>query len=368
MPSAGQSSLSPGELREITQRREAGESWESIDASIGRTTRHAYSRARGSGALARALEGRDAVQIPPKRPESANGAIMAGSTRPVIQGITAGESLDPEAVWAKAEALWRKQQAEAARRETQKIRFGYGPACIIFASDLHLGGHGVDYPRVRNEASIMRDIPNSGVWLAGDVIDNFIWQWCASIRHQTEITIPEELVLAKTVLDMIGPNLIASVGGNHDAWSIKAAGIDILRDLTTRVRPDVLYDTDDCAANVEVGTSVTRVRVRHKWRGTSIWNATHGQERAGRFDNDADVYVGAHTHTEGSARSFSVGGVKKLAIQLGAYKRDDAYARTNGFAKPDSSTAVALIIDEKGRRVAVEYLELAAEMMYRMSR
>lgn len=371
-PTAGGTSLTDAQLRQIAAMRANGEGWDDIDRTMGRVARHAYGRAQRAGIVARVLAEGAMEPLPaprpPARPESANGAILAGETGPTIHGVKAGETLDPEVVWAKAESIWRKQQAEAERRESQVIRFAHGPACIVFAADLHLGGQGVDYPRIRNEAEIMRDIPNCGVWLAGDVIDNFIWQWCASIRHHTEITIPEEHVLAKTVLDILGPRLIASVGGNHCGWSRKAAAIDVLRDLTARVRPDVLYDTDDCTANVEVGPSVTRIRVRHKWRGSSIYNATHGQERAARWDDDADVYVGAHTHTEGTARSFTVGGKKKLAIQLGAYKRIDDYARVNGFAKPDSATAVALIIDEKGRRVAVEYLELAAELMYRMTR
>lgn len=371
----GTSSLTPGELRDIHARKAANERWSAIEAAVGRTCRDAYLRATHNGALERALEdgaGDRATPIAPRitvEPQPARpGAIIAGDDGPTITGVQAGEGPDPAAVWAKAEAIWQKQKTEAERRQSQTIRFAHGPACLVFMADLHLGGQGVDYPRIKREAELARDIPNCGIWLAGDVIDSFIWAWCAGIRHHTEITIPEEYVLAKTVLDIVGPRLVASVGGNHCAWGQKASGYNILRDMTARVRPDVLYDTDDCLATVEVGGSSTRVRVRHKWRGSSIYNSTHGQERAARWDEDADIYVGAHTHTEGAARSFSVGGAKKLAIQLGAYKRIDDYARVNGFPYPDGATAVAVIIDEKGRRVAVEYLELAAEMMYRMTR
>ena len=369
---AGTSSLSNEELRLIYQLKAEGYKQRVIDERVGRPVKSAYLRASKNGALAAALADGVVIHAPSAKPAEraaeALRAIVAGDDGPTITGVTAAEHPDPEKVWAKAEAIWLKQQAEAERRQSQVIRFAHGPACIVFMADLHLGGQGVDYPRIKREAELARDIPNCGIWLAGDVIDNFIWQWCAGIRHHTEITIPEEYVLAKTVLDIVGPRLVASVGGNHCAWGRKASGYDILRDMTARVRPDVLYDADDCLATVEVGGSSTRIRVRHKWRGSSIYNSTHGQERAARWDEDADVYVGAHTHTEGAARSFTVGGDKKLAIQLGAYKRIDDYARVNGFSKPDGATAVALIIDEKGRRVAVEYLEMAAEIMHRMMR
>lgn len=381
----GGTSLDDDTLRLVHGWREAGMEWADVDARLDRegSVKSAYLRARRGGALAAALgiaaapvttvePSRTTAQAVEVAPIAAHAAasprmiVSAGDDGPEIRGVVAGEAPDPDEVWRKAEAVWHKQETEAARKADQVIRFNHGPACLVFMADLHLGGQGVDYPRIRREAELARDIPNAGVWLAGDVIDNFIWGWAASIRQHTEITIPEERVLAKTVLDILGPRLIASVGGNHCGWSRKAAGIDVLRDLTARVRPDALYDTDDCTARVEVGPASVTVRVRHKWRGNSIYNATHGQERAARWDDDADIYVGAHTHTEGTARSFSVGGAKKLAVQLGAYKRIDDYARTNGFPKPDGSTAVAVIINERGQWFAVEHLELAAEIMYRL--
>lgn len=70
---AGASSLSPGQLREIALRKEAGESWDVIERALGRTCRDAWLRAKANGALARALAGGEdtpAPETPPTRQET----------------------------------------------------------------------------------------------------------------------------------------------------------------------------------------------------------------------------------------------------------------------------------------------------------
>lgn len=82
---AGESTLTPAELRTIHGLRESFVEWDAIDAQLGRVVRHAYGRARRGGALAAAL-GEGAATVPVavagagERRESGNGAILAGET------------------------------------------------------------------------------------------------------------------------------------------------------------------------------------------------------------------------------------------------------------------------------------------------
>lgn len=89
---AGSSSLTPGQLREIALRKEAGESWGVIERALGRTCRDAYLRANRNGALARALAGAgdaDADAGPPttaaETGEPLRSCLPAAGASPTIE-------------------------------------------------------------------------------------------------------------------------------------------------------------------------------------------------------------------------------------------------------------------------------------------
>ena len=100
----------------------------------------------------------------------------------------------------------------------------------------------------------------------------------------------------------------------------------------------------------DVGPHEFKIWTRHKWRGSSIYNATHGQERGARFDDpNFDVYVGAHVHKGAMAREFIHDAGRRLAMLTGTYKAVDDYASSEGFPRNDASTAVAPTCMTTGR-------------------
>jgi hypothetical protein len=110
------------------------------------------------------------------------------------------------------------------------------------------------------------------------------------------------------------------------------------------------------------------IRCRHKWRGTSIYNPTHGIERAQKWDQDFLVGIGGHTHAAAVAREFNAGGQTGLAVMLGAYKTVDTYARELGVPKANNGTAVAITFDaESGSVTGTTDLEAAAKFMRHVS-
>jgi len=109
------------------------------------------------------------------------------------------------------------------------------------------------------------------------------------------------------------------------------------------------------------------MRVRHKWRGSSIYNPSHGIERAFKWDQDFEIGVGGHTHASGVVRSFNAAGSTGWAAMVGSYKRVDEFARRGGFAKANGSAAVALLFDEvSGRAVGFDDLGLCARVLTAM--
>ena len=169
--------------------------------------------------------------------------------------------------------------------------------------------------------------------------------------------------MVRYALEMVASKLLFAVGGNHDAWTTRAAGIDYLADVVRQVAA-VPYDADELTVCVKVGAASYTLRARHKWRLNSMYNPTHGIEQASRFDKGRafDVGIGAHTHASGLSREFNNGGRTGIAQLCGAYKRLDEFAAMMGFPAPNEATAVAVVLTEDGLW-GTNNLALAAEYM-----
>ncbi len=283
-----------------------------------------------------------------------------------IQGVTAGEQLpDAKAVLERSIARFNALRDSMTRRRNQFIRFPNRPIGIAFAADNHIGGEGVDYERMFAEAELIADTDNLYAINVGDLVDNFIVSKLLSLRLFTSTTIPEEWALAKLYLEIIGPKLLAVIGGNHDQWTSAMSGVDQLRNALSSIRPDVLYHTDELLVNIEVGPLVIPARIRHKWQYHSVLNPTHGIERA--FERDQAkpfrLGVGAHTHVSGLSRQFNAGGDTGLAVICGAYKVYDQFATKIGFAEANKSTAVTVIFHPEHGMTGYDSLELAIEKL-----
>lgn len=146
-----------------------------------------------------------------------------------IDGVTA-EDYEPDVDELFADMVrWSRKSAEFDRRRlTQRIEYGQ-PWCWVFMSDLHIDNSGTDIERLFAETEFIRTMPNTHVCFLGDLTDSFIAKWCASIRHNTKVTIEEAHALGLRWMETVGDQLIAVCGGNHDYWSKKESGVDILR-------------------------------------------------------------------------------------------------------------------------------------------
>lgn len=287
----------------------------------------------------------------------------APEPEPRIVGVSV-EQPDEDVAYQKAVKSWQRTARLQERRQNQSIEFGASPVCIAFVADLHLGSPGVDYERVFREAKLIADTPGMYLMLNGDMLDNFIIPKLVAARYESEVTIPEEWVLVRRYLKIIGRKLLVSVGGNHERWSWILSGIDYFADVLKQTVPRaIIYDSDDVALTLKVGRAAFPLRLRHVWRGRSIYNVTHGIELAHRFDGGFLVGVGAHTHASGVVRTFNASGENGMAVLCGSYKAVDSFARRSGFPKPNRSAAMAVLFFGNGAMVGIDRLDLAAEMM-----
>jgi len=137
--------------------------------------------------------------------------------------------------------------------------------------------------------------------------------------------------------------------GNHDNWLEALVGVSYFERELQDLKPSVIFDANDAIIQVQVGDWELPVRIRHQWRGTSIYNPTHGIERAAKWDHDFLIGMGAHTHACGVVREFNIDGVTGMAMMAGTYKREDDYARRSGLPRQNNSTSVAVVINDERR-------------------
>lgn len=288
----------------------------------------------------------------------------AGQGEPSVTGVRADEGPDEDAIYRAALARWAAVSVLEARRQTQEIRFARGPVCVTFAADQHLGGDGCDIEWAFAEAELIAETPGMYIGLVGDETDNFVWPSLLPVRLIAQTSIPDEWALLRRYLRVLAPKLVLSVAGNHQNWTRRLVGVDYFREVLASIRPACIYDTDDARVRLSVGGVSWMLRIRHKWAGSSIYNPTHGIERAAKWDADFTIGIGAHTHTAGVVRTFNVGGRNGLAAMCGPYKRCDEYAKRGGFPKPNQTAAIALLFDgDTGSVTGFDNLQMAARVM-----
>lgn len=285
-----------------------------------------------------------------------------------VQGVTLNEPLDEQAILAKALSAYQSTNQLDARRHDQIIEIAFSPACVVYVADQHFGNAGTDVARAFAEADIISSMPQTVVATVGDMFDNFILEKMRAIRFDTPMSIQEEIILGKQYMQRLAPKWRLAVDGNHDLWTMLMTGMNWQRELIKDITPTILHDAYDCRVTLRVKGVDFAGRLRHNWRGRSEINDTHGIEKAARFDQDFVWGVGAHTHRSGVVRTFNVAGCNGIAGLCGSYKRVDSYARQNGYPKPNTSTAIAIIFDaETNSMTGFDNLEMAAKVMERLT-
>lgn len=302
-----------------------------------------------------------------KRGESGGSKATAAAElknqgKPALEGPTPSDlAPDPELAFRLALAAQRQREALQDKRRRARISFPPEPVALVFLSDLHFGSPGTDYRAAREDAELIARTPGMWAIFHGDGIDNFVASTLAHARRGAPVTLAQEWALLRGWLEWLGGKLLATVSGNHDAWTQKLAGVDYLQNL---LPPHVLYDPAELVLTLEVGRARWRVLIRHKTRYNSIYNALHGIKQTVRLgQHDADIAVAGHVHRGAVYEPWYMHGKRRLAILTGAYKVDDDYAREEGFLGGGKGTAVAVVFWPDGRMQPFDDLRVAAEFM-----
>lgn len=285
----------------------------------------------------------------------------AKHTQAYIVGETAECDFDPAALWQKAIQKNIDRQSKLNRRNSQSITLE-PPCAWAMLSDAHFGSEATDYKSLKRDAEIIRDTPNMHVGFHGDGVDNWIVGKLQSLERWQALRFDEEWQLFSHWLGMMAGKMLYVVAGNHDNWTYKISGVDRVAEMMRGTK--VLYHSDQIIFDLHVGPKTYPVKVRHKWRGSSIFNVTHaievGWERGG---NDFVIGIGGHTHIGTYCRPFTRHGLQRYAVLTGTYKIDDTYGTELGLASPAGRGAGAFVFDKAGQLKFFEDLEQAADYL-----
>lgn len=300
-------------------------------------------------------------------------AIPADGVAPAqlaeIDGVTLSEpALSMADVWEQVKNDTRPAFALAERRLHQRIKIpdealsGGRPIAIALLSDLHLGSSGTDYEAAYNDATIVAATEGFYASFHGDGVDNWIIGKLAGLQRYQAIPFKKELMLFVDWLDILKERFLWVVPGNHDNWTEKLSGIDVVANALRGCK--ALYDPNQVIFRLSIGNASHLIKIRHKWRYGSIYNSTHGIEVGyDRGDTQFDIGIGGHTHITTVCRPFWRHDSERWAILTGAYKRLDKFGEELGFPSTKASGGAALVFWPDGRKLFMPDIQTAASYL-----
>jgi len=219
------------------------------------------------------------------------------------------------------------------------------PFVLMALGDPHLDNQGTDL-ELWNQWNDTLELDRWRGCCLGDLLDNWVGK-LERLWSDNPMTKDEAVLLLEYYLDKYGSSWDWCIGGNHDKWPDAARAIKMLfTDL------GVEYETDEMRIEYHTPSGhVVKVKARHNFKGRSMYSTDHGVKRDAMFNGSAyDVLLGGDLHVSGYTPVKSPEGYYSHAVQLGAFKIIDDYAKTCGFDDKHISPAVALVIDPRKDR------------------
>jgi len=281
---------------------------------------------------------------------------------PVIDGITAEERTNFEGdIMPYLKKIGEKAKQKNLDEVNQTITMPNKPFAIAILSDIHAGGK-ADYEAIERDINIITTTEGMYAGNLGDDTDNFISSKLQWIQKAQPTTFDMETRFLEWMFKKLSGNILFWVSGNHNNWTSKASGIDFIREGLMGTK--CLYDSAQIFFTLKWGDNEQRWLARHKWKHSSIFNATHGIEVGWeRVGLNFDVGCAGHTHIATLCRPFIKEGKKRFAILMGTYKIRDNFGRECGYASSVGLGSGAFVYHPDGRSFWCEDLATAKDLL-----
>lgn len=201
------------------------------------------------------------------------------------------------------------------------------PFAVAFMGDPHLSNAGCNLAALQADLELLRQTGTRAVQM-GDILDNFHANAkLAAKEAHNRMSIAEALSLAQWLVAECGVKWDAHVLGNHDMW-IGPEGVELLKEWVRRAKSRMfdwnarlIYRWGDGQKDQHV------IAASHDFKGSSIYNPTHGNNRMALEDGTADTYVAAHRHNHAEAKvPNGWRGKTYQLVRVRGYKDFDSYS------------------------------------------
>ncbi len=274
--------------------------------------------------------------------------------------------LSVDAYLEKAGERARQMEEMSPRSENYVKAYLPRTSILNMVSDLHYGHPTTDTERIRREIEVIKNTPDSYLFLLGDLVEGIHWGG-ASGAEQSQ-TLDEQQGFLNSLFRELGDKVIVAVSGEHDSKWAARTGSDPYRMMAEQTKAP--YVRGVAEVELDVGGQTYLCVAQHKALGSSIYNKNHPTFRESRFDlQNGEIYVSAHTHrkqiSQETIRKFNQSTLV-THISTGPYKTGDEYGDRSGYAKqlPKQMYGVAVRVHADRKLVEVNYDILEAHRQW----
>lgn len=258
------------------------------------------------------------------------------------------DDLSAEEILDHLEATFEQQQKHAQALHWFKIKAPDNlPIAVAWVGDPHIGSPGCNIKLLRRDVDILASTPGFRAVNMGDTADNWGGR-LIRLYSESNTSRKRERKLAQWFLQESGVPWWLWLEGNHDAMDgaftahLRAINANLVPMVDWRARFRIAFPN---------GREV-RVDAAHNHKGHSQYNPLHGQKRAALFDEEADLYVGAHHHDWGCHQEELAGGRVVTFVRARGYKFLDTFAHRHGFHEHQSGATVVTIFNPDAKNPA----------------
>lgn len=222
------------------------------------------------------------------------------------------------------------------------------PFGLLVFGDEHADDNNCDWPELKRDLELCRTTPGLYACAMGDATNNWVGRLIREYENQN-VTRKESRQLLKWLLSEDAAPWLFRLAGNHDCWREG----DVLIGLFAKGD----YLIADWEARIELRTAdgqAFRIHASHDFKGSSIYNKTHGPSRAAMFSGGAaELYLAGHKHCLGT-QSFEIEETGKLihVVRARGYKKHDQYAVVNGYVQGEAGASVFVLFNPQAETAA----------------
>lgn len=221
------------------------------------------------------------------------------------------------------------------------------PVGLAFVADRHIGSLHTDHVTMLAHVELLAATPGMYVIEGGDAVDNMALLTKLAFETRGDMPPDMQYTVYRDILTKLGPRLVCVAHGNHDAWTKRYGGVDVLADIAARV--NTVCTEESATIRVDVAGAVYTIMRQHKPRFNSYLNPAHAIIRMWETcDQDFNIGCQDHQHVP-YAEEFVKHGRVHIAIRGGTYKTMDPWARARGYYGAKIGVPVVLLWPKEWR-------------------